>query len=171
MSDQLSDVDLISYVEDAKADAIHAFNVLGKNGTLSASLTFHVTHHISGHDKLLHIRFPGGLARDQSPTIAITKFSDQKDHILHEARLDADTVIHAHTNFLSAWSLAHKPFPILYVAAARHLAAREIPNHLDRTRSGGHLPRLVVAVPHAQVCPSSRQPSRAGASFSYLNSE
>ncbi|MES2554353.1 MAG: class II aldolase/adducin family protein [Pseudomonadota bacterium] len=135
MSDQLSDVDLISYVEDAKADAIHAFNVLGKNGTLSASLTFHVTHHISGHDKLLHIRFPGGLARDQSPTIAITKFSDQKDHILHEARLDADTVIHAHTNFLSAWSLAHKPFPILYVAAARHLAAREIPNHLDRTRS------------------------------------
>ena len=135
MTDQLTDIDLISYVEDAKADAVHAFSVLSKNGTLSSSLTYHVTHLIAGHDKLLHIRFPGGLARDQSPTIAITKFSEHKDHILNESRLDADTVIHAHTNFLSAWSLAHKPFPILYVAAARHLAAREIPNHLDRTRS------------------------------------
>ncbi len=38
-------------------------------------------------------------------------------------------------NFLSGWSLAHKPFPILYVAAARHILAREIPNHLERTRS------------------------------------
>ena len=135
MSEHLSEIDLISYVEEAKSDAIHAFNILAKNGTLSASLTYHVTHLIPGRDKLLHIRFPGGLARDQSPTIALTDFSAHEDHILKESRLDADTVIHAHTNFLSAWSLAHKPFPILYVAAARHLAAREIPNHLDRTRS------------------------------------
>jgi ribulose-5-phosphate 4-epimerase/fuculose-1-phosphate aldolase len=75
------------------------------------------------------------LARDQTPSISLTTFSEEKNHILNEARLDADTAIHIHTNFLSAWSLAHKPFPILYVAAARHLLAREIPNHLDRTRS------------------------------------
>ncbi len=135
MSDILSEIDLISYIDDAKADAIHAFNVLRDNRSLSATLTFHVTHRIPGHDKLLHIRFPGGLARDQSPTINITRFSDEKQHILNEARLDADTAIHVHTNYLSAWSLAHKPFPILYVAAARHILAREIPNHLDRTRS------------------------------------
>ncbi|HWU34278.1 MAG TPA: class II aldolase/adducin family protein [Methylovorus sp.] len=135
MSNTLSEIDLISYVEEAKADAIHAFGVLSRNGTLSASLTYHVTHLVPGHDKLLNIRFPGGLARDQSPSISISEFSKHPDHILRESRLDADTVIHAHTNFLSAWSLAHKPFPILYVAAARHLAAREIPNHLDRTRS------------------------------------
>lgn len=135
MSDALSEIDLISYIEDAKADAIHAFNTLRENRTLSASLIFHITHRIPGHDKLLHIRFPGGLARDQAPTINITRFSDEKHHILNESRLDADTAIHVHTNFLSAWSLAHKPFPILYVAAARHLLAREIPNHLDRTRT------------------------------------
>ena len=28
MSDSLSEIDLISYVDEAKADAIHAFNVL-----------------------------------------------------------------------------------------------------------------------------------------------
>ncbi|QAU33995.1 class II aldolase/adducin family protein [Janthinobacterium sp. 17J80-10] len=135
MSDQLSDIDLVSYVDEAKADAIHAFNVLRQNGTLSASLTFHISHRVPGHDLLLSIRFPGGLARDQAPTIGLSKFSEAKGSILNEARLDADTAIHVHTSYLSAWSLAHKPFPILYVAAARHLLAREIPNHLERTRS------------------------------------
>ena len=135
MSENLAEVDLVSYVDEAKADAIHAFNVLRENRTLSASLTFHISHKIPGHDKLLLIRFPGGLARDHTPSIAIKNFSEEPSHILNESRLDADTAIHIHTNYLSAWSLAHKPFPILYVAAARHLLAREIPNHLDRTRS------------------------------------
>ena len=135
MSDTLSQVDLVSYVDEAKADAIHAFETLRANGTLSASLTFHITHKIPGHDQLLAIRFPGGLARDQSPSISLSPFSEAKGSILQETRLDADTAIHVHTSYLSAWSLAHKPFPILYVAAARHLLAREIPNHLDRTRS------------------------------------
>jgi hypothetical protein len=135
MSDQLSDIDLVSYVDEAKADAIHAFKVLRENGTLSASLTFHVSHRIPGHDLLLAIRFPGGLAKDQTPTITLSKFSEARESILNEQRLDADTAIHVHTSFLSAWSLAHKSFPILYVAAARHLLAREIPNHLERTRS------------------------------------
>jgi len=135
MSDTLSDVDLVSYVDEAKADAIHAFETLRANGTLSASLTFHISHKIPGHDQLLGIRFPGGLARNQTPSISLSRFSDAKDSILQETRLDADTAIHVHTSYLSAWSLAHKPFPILYVAAARHLLAREIPNHLERTRS------------------------------------
>jgi|SRR5690554_2697067 len=135
MTEQAKDFDLIAYVEQARSDAVHAFNTLRSNGTLSASLTFHITHKIPGQDKLLHIRFPGGLARDQSPKVSITRFSDHPDHILNEERLGADTAIHVHTAWLSAWSLAHKNFPILYVAAARHLLAREIPNHLDRTRS------------------------------------
>ncbi|MCA3176552.1 MAG: class II aldolase/adducin family protein [Burkholderiales bacterium] len=135
MSDSLSEIDLISYVDEAKADAIHAFNVLKENGTLSASLTFHITHKIPGHDKIVNIRFPGGIAKDQTPSISINSFSERKELVLHEERLEADTLIHVHTSYLSAWSLAHKSFPILYVAAARHLLAREIPNHLDRTRS------------------------------------
>ncbi len=134
MSDQLSTIDLVSYIDEARSDAIHAFNVLRENRTLSASLTFHIAHRIPGHDLLLAIRFPGGLARDHAPSISLSPFSEARGSILNEARLDADTTIHAHTNYLSAWSLAHRPFPILYVAAARHLLAREIPNHLERTR-------------------------------------
>ena len=135
MSDALTEIDLLSYVDEARADAIHAFNFLRETHTLSASWTFQVTHKIPGHDKLLHVRFPQPWERNREPSIRITPFSEAKENILNEERLDADTVIHAHTNFLSAWSLAHKPFPILYVAAQRHLLAREIPNHLERTRS------------------------------------
>lgn len=78
MSENLSEIDLVSYVDEAKADAIHAFNVLRENGTLSSSLTFHISHKIPGHDKLLHIRFPGGLARDQTPSLRISKFSEER---------------------------------------------------------------------------------------------
>jgi hypothetical protein len=135
MSELLSTPELVAYVDQARSDAVHAFETLRANGTLSASLTFHVSHRIPDQDVLVGIRFPGGLARDQSPKVRISKFSDSPGSILNEARLDADTAIHVHTSYLSAWSLAHKPFPILYVAAARHLLAREIPNHLERTRS------------------------------------
>lgn len=131
----IENAELVAYIEQAKADALHAFETLSRNGTLSASRTFHIAHRIGESDQLLNIRFPGGLARDQSPKISLSSFADNPNLVLHEARLQADTLIHAHTSFLSGWSLAHKPFPILYVAAARHLLAREIPNHLDRTRS------------------------------------
>lgn len=131
----IHDFDLVAYIEQARSDAIHAFETLRANGTLSASLTFHISHRVPGQDKLLNIRFPGGLARDQAPRVSVSEFSAHPESVLNESRLEADTVIHAHTSFLSAWSLAHKPFPILYVAAARHLLAREIPNHLERQRS------------------------------------
>lgn len=134
-SHDLHDIDLVSFVEEAKRDAVHAFNFLRDTGTLSASLTFHVSHRIPGHDRLLTIRFPSLWDVDRSPRVSVSRFSDHPESILNEERLDADTLIHAHTPYLAGWSLAHKPFPILYVAAQRHLLAREIPNHLERTRS------------------------------------
>ncbi|MFZ6045417.1 class II aldolase/adducin family protein [Pseudomonas sp. CR3202] len=135
MTDITQDAELLAYIDQARADAVHAFETLRANGTLSASLTFHISHRIPGTDHLLAIRFPGGLARDQSPKVSLSSFAENRGSILHEARLEADTAIHVHTAWLSAWSLAHKDFPILYVAAARHLLARTIPNHLERTRS------------------------------------
>lgn len=135
MSTELSPVELATYVDEAKSDAIHAFNFLRETGTLSASLTFSISHRIPDTDHLLGVRFPAPWAKSQDIAISLSKFSEQKESILSEARLDADTVIHAHTPYLAGWSLAHKPFPILYVAAARHLLAREIPNHLERKRS------------------------------------
>lgn len=128
-------IDLDQYVGNAVADATHAFNFLKDSGTLSASLIFNVSHRIPGSDKLLSVRFPQPWQRDKTITHSLSAFSESKDHILHEGRLDADTLVHAHTPYLAAWSLSHRPFPILYVAAARHVLAREIPNHLERTRS------------------------------------
>jgi hypothetical protein len=135
MSTITTEAELATYIEQARADAVHVFDTLRSNGTLSASLTFHISHRIPGTDHLLGIRFPGGLARDQTPKISLSSFAENSCSILNETRLGADTAIHVHTAWLSAWSLAHKDFPILYVAAARHLLARSIPNHLERTRS------------------------------------
>jgi L-ribulose-5-phosphate 4-epimerase len=130
-----TDINLASYVDEAKADAIHAYNFLRETGTLSASLTFNILHRIPVHDKLLSVRFPQPWSRDREVKIGLSDFADHKDSVLNEPRLEADTFIHAHTPYLAGWSLAHKPFPILYVAAQRHLLAREIPNHLERKRS------------------------------------
>ena len=129
------DFDLDAYIETAVADATHAFSFLKESGTLSASLIFNISHRIPGHDKLLSLRFPQPWERDKTVTHSVAVFSQRTENILHEPRLDADTLVHAHTPYLAAWSLSHRPFPILYVAAARHLLAREIPNHLERTRS------------------------------------
>jgi L-ribulose-5-phosphate 4-epimerase len=134
MADSKTAIDLATYIDAAKSDAVHAFNFLRETGTLSASLTFFISHRVPDTDHLLHVRFPAPWSKQQDISISITSFAEQKDNILNEPRLDADTVIHAHTPYLAAWSLAHKPFPILYVAAQRHLLAREIPNHLERKR-------------------------------------
>lgn len=127
-----TDLELADYVAQAKADATHAFTFLKDSGTLTASLIFNVSHRVPGRDVLLSVRFPAPWSRDGEVKITASRFSDAKDSVLNEERLGADTLIHAHTPHLAAWSLAHKPFPILYVAAQRHLLAREIPNHLER---------------------------------------
>jgi hypothetical protein len=127
---------LVAYIDQAKRDAIFAYGFLRETGTLTAShIGFSFTHKIPDHDKLLSVSFPPPWSRDREPKATVTAFSAHPDHILTESRLDADTVAHAHTPYLAAWSLAQKPFPILYVAPQRQLLAREIPNHLERRRS------------------------------------
>jgi L-ribulose-5-phosphate 4-epimerase len=128
--------ELTAYIDQAKRDAIFAYGFLRETRTLTAShIGFNITHKVPGLDKLLTVSFPPPWSRDREPKASVTDFSSQPDHILSEVRLDADTVIHAHTPFLAAWSLAQKPFPILYVAPQRQLLAREIPNHLERRRT------------------------------------
>lgn len=128
--------ELTAYIDQAKRDAIFSYSFLRETGSLTAShIGFNFAHKIPGHDKLLSVSFPPPWSRDREPKATVTEFSAHPDHILRETRLDADTVAHAHTPFLAAWSLAQKPFPILYVAPQRQLLAREIPNHLERRRS------------------------------------
>lgn len=163
--ERTTDIDLLAYVDQARGDALHAFETLRANGTLSASLTFHISHRIPGTDQLLGIRFPGGLARNQTPKISLSAFADHPDSLINETRLQADTVIHVHTAWLPAWSLAHKPFPILYVAAARHLLAREIPNHLERTRSALEVIRERLDKHPELAPPPALLESNGGANF------
>ena len=126
---------LEQYIEQAQSDASHAFAFLRESRTLSASLTFFITHRAVEYGKVLSFRFPSPWSREQGVSVKVSELSQEQPSILDEARLNADTLIHAHTPYLAAWSLAHKPFPILYVAAQRHLLAREIPVHLERQRS------------------------------------
>lgn len=127
-----TDLELADTIARVKDDATHAFTFLKDSGTLTASLIFNIAHRVPGRDVLLSVRFPSPWSRGTEVKVTASRFSDHKGSVLNEERLGADTLIHAHTPHLAAWSLAHKPFPILYVAAQRHLLAREIPNHLER---------------------------------------
>jgi L-ribulose-5-phosphate 4-epimerase len=131
---QSSPPNLEPSVAQAIDDATHAFKFLKESGTLSASLIFHISHRVSA-EQVLTIRFPQPWSRSKDVMSSLSDFSADKNSVLNEKRIDADTVIHAHTPYLAAWSLSHRPFPILYVAAQRHLLAREIPVHLERQRS------------------------------------
>lgn len=160
-----SAVDLASYVDAAKSDAIHAFNFLRETRTLSASLIFNIAHRIPGHDQLLTVRFPAPWERNKDVSIALSAFSEHPDSVLNETRLEADTFIHAHTPYLAAWSLAQKPFPILYVAAQRHLLAREIPNHLERKRGALEVIRERLDLHPELAPPPALLESNGGANF------
>jgi hypothetical protein len=135
MSETLSAVDLATYVDQAKSDTIHAYNFLKETGTLSATWTFNLSHHIPDTDLLLSVHFPQPWERDRTPRISLSSYSERAELVIHEPRLDADTYVHVHTPYLAAWSLAHEDFPIRYVAAQRHLLTRVVPNHRDRTIS------------------------------------
>jgi L-ribulose-5-phosphate 4-epimerase len=158
-------VDLVSYVDAAKNDAIHAYNFLRESGTLSASLTFNLVHRIPHENKILTVRFPSPWSKDRSVVARVSDPSEHKNLVIDEPRLDADTFIHAHTPFLAAWSLAQKPFPILYVAAQRHLLAREIPNHLDRTRTPQEIIRERLDKHPELAPPPALLESNGGANF------
>ena len=136
MSIDASLVEIVTYVDAAKEEAINAYNFLKETGTLSATFTFNIVHRIPGHDLLLAINFPRPWEKNAGgASIKLSSFSERSDLVLHEERLDADTFVHVHSPYLAAWSLAHEDFPIRYVAAQRHLLTRVIPNHLDRTRT------------------------------------
>ena len=159
------EVEFAKYVDQAKEDATHAFNFLRDTGTLSASWIFNVSHVVPGTDQLLSFKFPSPWSRDKTIGISFDTFSEKKNHVLHEARLEADTYIHAHTPYLAAWSLAHKPFPILYVAAQRHLLAREIPNHLERKRQPLEVIRERLDEHPEWAAPPALLESNGGANF------
>ncbi len=165
MSKPETEFNLVTYVDQAREDAIHAFNFLKESGTLSPSLTFSISHLIKETNQLLSIRFPQPWSKSKEVKISLSDFADHKDHVLNETRLEADTFVHAHTSYLSAWSVAQINFPILYVAAARHILAREIPNHLERTRSALDVLRERLDK-HPELAPPPAQlESNGGANF------
>ena len=128
--------DIVQYVNQARNDAVHARTFLKSSGTLSASDTFNLDHRIPGTEQVVAIRFAAPHERNAGdPIVAVKPLSDYESTVFFEPRFEIDTIVHAHTPHLAAWSLAHLDFPIRYVAAQRHLISRTIPNHLDRTRT------------------------------------
>ncbi len=129
-------VDLVAYVNQARNDAVHSRNFLKVSGSLSATDTYNLDHRIPGTDQVVAIRFAAPWEKNAGdPIVQVKPLSDYQDTVFFEPRFDVDTIVHAHTPHLAAWSLAHLDFPIRYVAAQRHLISRTIPNHLDRNRT------------------------------------
>ena len=129
-------VDLVAYVNQARNDAVHSRNFLKSSGTLTATDTFNLDHRIPGTDKVVSVRFAAPWERNAGdPIVQVKDISEYQDTVFAEPRFEVDTIVHAHTAHLAAWSLAHLDFPIRYVAAQRHLLSRTVPNHLDRTRT------------------------------------
>jgi hypothetical protein len=129
-------LDITAYVNQARNDAVHSRKFLKDSGSLSATDTYNLDHRIPGTEDVIAIRFTSPWDKNPGePIVAIKPLSDYQDTVFFEPRFEVDTIIHAHTPHLAAWSLAHLDFPIRYVAAQRHLVSRTIPNHLDRTRT------------------------------------
>jgi hypothetical protein len=129
-------VDLVAYINQARNDTLHARSFLKSSGTLSATDTFNIDHRIPGSDQVIAIRFGQPWERNPGePIVTLKTLAEYESTVFHDPRFEVDTLVHAHTPYLAAWSLAHLDFPIRYVAAQRHLIARTIPNHRDRTRS------------------------------------
>jgi L-ribulose-5-phosphate 4-epimerase len=125
-----------TYVDQVRADTVHSLAFLKETGTLSATVTYNIDHLVPGTRKVVAIRFTPPWAKTPGqPILAIKDLSEYEDTVLVDPRFEADTLVHAHTPHLAAWSLAQLDFPIRYVAAQRHLISRTIPNHIDRTRS------------------------------------
>ena len=125
-----------AYVEQVRADTVHSLKFLKDSGSLSATVTYNIDHVVPGTTKVVAIRFTPPWAKNPGqPIIAIKDLAEYKDTVLFDARFEADTLVHAHTPHLAAWSVAQLDFPIRYVAAQRHLISRTIPNHIDRTRT------------------------------------
>ena len=47
------------------------------------------------------------------------------------------SVVHIHTPWLGGWAQTHRTLPIRYAASQRLTLSREIPPHIDRSRSAG----------------------------------
>ena len=129
-------VSFAAYVDQVRTDTVHSLNFLKETDTLSATVTYNIDHVVPGTQKVVAIRFtPPWAKHPGQPIVAIKDLSEYKDTVLFDPRFEADTLVHAHTPHLAAWSLAQLDFPIRYVAAQRHLISRTIPNHIDRTRT------------------------------------
>lgn len=147
-----------SVVEEVEESA----RVLRQSGTLSASNIGFAFQRVPGEDKLVAANFPG-LWKSSSEIIATVVGFDGTVHEgdsqsggagaefgkIFVERPEINTVIHAHTPYLSTWSNAQRSFPIRYVAAQRHTLAREIPVYIDRRISqAAFITEQLKADPH-----------------------
>src|SRR3546814_13691232 len=73
--------------------------------------------------------------------------------------LEITSVVHIHTPWLGGWAQTHRTLPIRYAASQGLTLSREIPPHIDRSRSAGdfilerleHDPDLVAILDRKSV--------------------
>jgi len=132
-------------VEGVIGEVEESARVLRETGTLSASNIGFAFQRIPGEDKLIAANFPGLWKSNREIIATVVGFdgtvydgdsqsggAGAEFGKIFVERPEINTVIHAHTAYLSTWSNAQRTFPIRYVAAQRHTLAREIPVYIDR---------------------------------------
>jgi L-ribulose-5-phosphate 4-epimerase len=134
----------IAFVEQVKADAEHAFNVLRDTNTLTAAGTVSFTERIPGEDKLVSVQYPGPWKRNKpleagvvglDGTLYQGESRGDRWLKLFNRHPDVTTISHFHSPYLAAFAQTHRTFHITYVPPQRHALIRDLPIYIDRRQS------------------------------------
>jgi L-ribulose-5-phosphate 4-epimerase len=141
------DAELEEFVERATHEATKAFQVFRDTGTIAANGTVNFVERVPGRDIAVALNYPGPWADDQTVRPIVAAFDGTVlrgkgpagfvggYRPLFEARPEITTVVHIHTPWLGGWAQTHRSLPIRYAASQRLTLSREIPPHIDRSRS------------------------------------
>lgn len=143
------DTETAAFVEEARKAADKAFDVFRKTGTVAANGTVNFVERVPGTEIAVALNDPGPWADDPSVSPVVATFDGEvlsgngsAGFVTGYASVfrqhpEITSVVHIHTPWLGGWAQTHRTLPIRYAASQRLTLSREIPPHIDRSRSAG----------------------------------
>ena len=143
------DTETAAFVEEARKAADKAFDVFRKTGTVAANGTVNFVERVPGTEIAVALNDPGPWANDPSVSPVVATFDGEvlsgngsAGFVTGYASVfrqhpEITSVVHIHTPWLGGWAQTHRTLPIRYAASQRLTLSREIPPHIDRSRSAG----------------------------------
>jgi ribulose-5-phosphate 4-epimerase/fuculose-1-phosphate aldolase len=143
------DPQIATFVDAARRDADKAFAVFRSTGTVSANGTVNFDHPPPPPQIAVALNDPGPWADDPTVSPVVATFDGEvlsgngsAGFVTGYAAVfrqhpEITSVVHIHTPWLGGWAQTHRTLPIRYAASQRLTLSREIPPHIDRSRSAG----------------------------------